>query len=249
MLKIETLLKSSRLSSKERWYPQSLEKYKSLLQKGSLSNMSDEVRRNLAYSLQYLEFLDLQLKELVMSGVIETMVSKNFVITAVSIVEAIFEEIVKNNNWQTKEYFKVVGKAIDSNEFVDEDGNRKKIRTEILEKLDEPVEVQMKFDDVIKKIKEKNKKKKVLNLNYDELLALDRFRKLRNKVHLSNIEVGKTNWHEFSKDEYVTVKFLLHSLLTDSNLENNAYHSFVGFLMPNEDELSIIKQFKRFEEN
>ncbi len=251
MSNIETMLKSNKLPSKLRWYPESLENFKSLLRKGSLSHMGDEIQRNLGYSLQYLEFLDLQLKELVLSGVIETMVSKNFVITSVSIIEAILEEIVKNNNWHTKENFEVVGKAIYSNEFIDEDGSRKKIRTEILKELPEPKEVQMKFDDIIKKIKSKNKnkKKKVLNLNHDELLALDRFRKLRNKVHLSNVEPGKTNWHEFSKDEYITVKFLLHSILTDINLENQDKHKYISFLAPSQEEIEVIKSFKRFKEN
>ncbi|HEM6266085.1 TPA: hypothetical protein ACGORW_001039 [Streptococcus suis] len=245
---IETLLKSNGFSSEERWYPEKLEKYKSLLRNGSLANMEDEVRRNLGYSLQYLEFLNLQIEELVFSSVIEKMILKNFIIVAVSIVEAILEEIVKNNNWQTKEYFEVIGDAIDSNVFTDQDGSRKKIRTEILKELAEPKDVQMKFDDIIKKIKNRNKKKKVLSLNHDELLALDRFRKLRNKVHLSNIESGKTNWHEFSKLEYVTVKFLLYSILTDDGLENNNANEVVKFLKPKDDEMTVLASFKRFEE-
>lgn len=245
---IETLLKSNGFSSEERWYPKKLEKYKSLLRNGSLANMEDEVRRNLGYSLQYLEFLNLQIDELVLSSVIEKMILKNFIIVAVSIVEAILEEIVKNNNWQTKEYFEVIGDAIDSNVFTDQDGSRKKIRTEILKELAEPKDVQMKFDDIIKKIKNRNKKKKVLSLNHDELLALDRFRKLRNKVHLSNIESGKTNWHEFSKSEYVTVKFLLYSILTDDGLENNNANEIVKFLKPKDDEMTVLTSFKRFEE-
>ena len=246
---LETLLESKELPYKERWHPKALDNYKKIIEFGCLKNLEDEIRRNIAYSLQYLEFLELQLQEFHLQNVIEKMIYKSYIITSVSIIEAIFDEIVKNNNWQTKEYFEVIGEAIDSNVFIDQDGSSKKIRTEILKELTEPKEIQMKFDDIIKKIKNRSKKKKVLNLNHDELLALDRFRRLRNKVHLSNIEPGKTNWHEFSKEEYINVKFLLHSILTDVNLENKNSHEIVKFLKPKDDELEVLKNYIRFKEN
>lgn len=102
----------------------------------------------------------------------------------------------------------------------------------------------MKLDDLLKKVKSRNKKKnkpKILNFDYEKLLALDEFRRLRNKVHLSNIEEGKTNWHEFSKKEYVTIKFLLHSILTDQNLENKNQQEYINFLILNDEERQLLK--------
>ncbi|MCY7145602.1 hypothetical protein [Streptococcus gordonii] len=245
---IETLLLSKGKKSKERWYPVSLERYKSLVSKGCMAKMSDEIRRNIGYSLQYLEFLDLQIKELVMSGVIKTMVYKNYVITSVSVIESLLEQIIHFNNLQTTEYYEVQRDSIDSNEFKDVDGKYKKIRTQILIKLDEPKEIQMKFDDIIKKIKSKNKKNKFLQLEHDEILALDRFRKLRNKVHLSNVEKSKTNWHEFSESEYITVKFLLYSILSDKSLENEDNQNCISFLKLSAEEKKEIENFKKIKE-
>ena len=101
----------------------------------------------------------------------------------------------------------------------------------------------MKFDDIIKKVR--NKKKKILNVDHNVILALNRFRKLRNKVHLSNVEEGKTNWHEFSNKEYVTVKFLLRSILTADNLQNSNMHQYIEFLELTKDEEEIIKSFNK----
>lgn len=241
--RLESLLLSKKLKSEDRWYPVLLDKYKSVIDKGSLSEMDDKIRRNIGYSLQYLEFLDVQIKELVMSGVIKTMVYKNYVITSVSIIESLLEEIIRFNKLQSKDYYEIQGEFIDSNEFIDSDKKRKKIRTQVLIRLDEPKEVQMKFDDIIKKVR--NKKKKILNVDHNVILALNRFRKLRNKVHLSNVEEGKTNWHEFSNKEYVTVKFLLRSILTADNLQNSNMHQYIEFLELTKDEEEIIKSFNK----
>lgn len=243
--KLESLLLSKKLKSEDRWYPVLLDNYKEVIDKGALSNMDDKIRRNIGYSLQYLEFLDVQIKELVLSGVIKTMIYKNYVITSVSIIESLLEEIIRFNKLQSKDYFEVQGGSIDSNEFKDLDGKLKKIRTQILVKLDKPKEIQMKFDDIIKKIQSKNKKNKILNVNHDVILALKRFRQLRNKVHLSNVEEGKTNWHEFSNKEYVTVKFLLRSILTAENLQNSDLHQYIEFLELTKDEEEIIKNFNK----
>lgn len=171
------------------------------------------------------------------------MVYKNYVITSVSIIESLLEEIIRFNKLQSKDYYEIQGEFIDSNEFIDSDKKRKKIRTQILIRLDEPKEVQMKFDDIIKKVR--NKKKKILNVDHNVILALNRFRKLRNKVHLSNVEEGKTNWHEFSNKEYVTVKFLLRSILTADNLQNSNMHQYIEFLELTKDEEEIIKSFNK----
>ncbi|MCO4524744.1 hypothetical protein Si107_00042 [Streptococcus infantarius subsp. infantarius] len=242
---IETLLLSKGKKPKERWYPVLLKRYKSLISTGCMVTMSDEIRRNVGYSLQYLEFLDLQIKELKMSSVIEAMVYKNYVITSVSVIESLLEQIIHFNNLQATEYYEVQKDSIDSNEFKDIDGKYKKIRTQILVKLDKPKKVPMKFDDIIKKIKSKNKKNKFLQLEYDEILALDRFRKLRNKVHLSNVEKSKTNWHEFKESEYITVKFLLYSILSDKSLENEDTQDCISFLKLSAEEKKEIESFKK----
>lgn len=201
--------------------------------------MSEEIRRNIGYSLQYLQFLDLQVKELVMSGVIEKMVYKTYIITSVSIIESMLEEVVKDAGLQTKEYWQLIDK------FESNSKGKKKVVTQIYEEFVKPEEVQMKFDDILKKVRNK----KLLDLEIDEGGALNRFRQLRNKVHLSNVDEGKTNWHDFTEKEYITIKFLLHSILTDRKLENVDCQSYINFLKLNEKEKMIIKDFKRLKEN
>lgn len=244
MDKLESLLNSKEVTYSERWKPNLVNQYKNVISSGYLQNLADEVRSNISYSLQYLEFLQLQLNELNLHCMIEKMIYKNYIIISISIIEAILEEIIKFNGLQTQIHFAIVGKEIDSNEFLDEYGIRKKVRTQILQAVEKPIDVQMKLDDLLKKVKSRNKKKnkpKILNFDYEKLLALDEFRRLRNKVHLSNIEEGKTNWHEFSKKEYVTIKFLPHSILTDQNLENKNQQEYINFLILNDEERQLLK--------
>ena len=244
MDKLESLLNSKGVTYSKRWIPNFVNQYKNVISSGSLQNLEDEVRSNISYSLQYLEFLQLQLNELNLHSMIKKMIYKNYIIISMSIIEAILEEMIKFNGLQTQVHFTIVGKEIDSNEFIDEHGIRKKVRTQILQAVEKRIDVQMKLDDLLKKLKSINKKKsktRILNFNYEQLRALDQFRKLRNKVHLSNIEEGKTNWHEFSKKEYVTIKFLLHSILTDPNLENKDQQEYINFLILNDEERQLLK--------
>lgn len=60
---IESLLRSNDASI-VRWYPTPVSTYDRELRYGILSNMYTSFRSNIAYSLQYLEFLERQLAEL-----------------------------------------------------------------------------------------------------------------------------------------------------------------------------------------
>ncbi|MEZ7591815.1 hypothetical protein O3602_02770 [Streptococcus sp. 27098_8_186] len=243
MDKLESLLNSKGVTYSKRWKPNLVNQYKNVISSGYLQNLADEVRSNISYSLQYLEFLQLQLNELNLHSMIEKMIYKNYIIISISVIEAILEEMIKFNGLQTQVHFTIVGKEIDSNEFLDEHGIRKKVRTQILQAVEKPIDVQMKLDDLLKKVKSRNNKKnkpKILNFDREELRALNEFRRLRNKVHLSNIEDGKTNWHEFSMKEYVTIKFLLHSILTDQNLENTNQQKYINFLILNDEERKLL---------
>ena len=54
---------------------------------------------NIAYNLQYIQFLEKELNELDVSSVIYTMLVKTYVITGIGIVEGIFSYIIKVNGW------------------------------------------------------------------------------------------------------------------------------------------------------
>ena len=92
---IESLIKSKNIDN-SRWYPISIDFYRNDVSQGILKDLGLQYRSNIAYSLQYLEYLELQLKELNLSSVIISMIFKNFIIVAASIVEIIFYILSEN---------------------------------------------------------------------------------------------------------------------------------------------------------
>ena len=60
---------------------------------------SEALRSNLAYSMQYLEFIEKEIEELKLSDVIYTMLVKSYVVTGMSVLEGLFVNIVKSNGW------------------------------------------------------------------------------------------------------------------------------------------------------
>ena len=91
-----TLIKSNAIKSRDRWYPVSVDKFRNGF--GELFD-SAECRHplvdNLAYNLQYLQFSEKEFSELELSSVIYSMLVKTYVITGVSIIEAIFFLIIR----------------------------------------------------------------------------------------------------------------------------------------------------------
>ena len=67
------------------------------MSQGIFGSLDEHYRRNIAYNLQYLEYLELQLKDLNVSSVIRTMLFKNFIIVAASIIEIAFYHLAKTN--------------------------------------------------------------------------------------------------------------------------------------------------------
>ena len=125
-----------------RWYPSAtISKLDPLLHQivSPSDNISNdyEIRRNIAYNLQYLEYLDLTIKELNLSDVLLTQSYKTFIITGISIVEAIFYSIIHKQGKQTKKSWEEA-KSISSNVFKTKDGNECKILNTVLIKLDDP---------------------------------------------------------------------------------------------------------------
>ena len=96
---MKTLLKENNCTV--RWYPESIQNYKSnLLLKGN-SNVKTLVKSNFAYNIQYIEYLEKQLSEMNLSSVLITMLYKTYIITAMGIIEALFVHLLKaKNEWK-----------------------------------------------------------------------------------------------------------------------------------------------------
>lgn len=213
--KFDTLLLEKDLSYGKRWSPSSVSSYSDLIKRGILEDMNDALCRNICYSLQYLEYIDFQLNELKLHNIVEKLLCKTFIITSISIIEAIFYYILKNNNEH---------KTVKEKLLLTTRSNKKKFDGEdvIVEtnlfKCIEPEECEMSFDTMIKKME----KGKYLNLKHKFFPYLKKFKDLRNRVHIhiTDNKKDETDFFKFGRCDYLFIKHMLLSLLTDEKIQN-----------------------------
>jgi hypothetical protein len=173
------------------WYPIPVGKWRKVLSTlscGGAPLISDpKVVSNLAYSLQYLEYLQQCLVEIRLSEVLERQSIKSYVISAVSLIECLLSHLNRRRGGRGKELFEVL--------------------------------------DSIKKKKLLGDKSKL----YDEL---DKYRKLRNRVHMVEIrdDFG-TDYQAFGRTEFNEIRKILHDLTSASALGlKSEEHSLFNFL-------------------
>lgn len=96
-----TLLKNEiQHSWNNTWYPIPVDEYAKAFKIDPTFNNYEALLKNLTYNMQYIEFLEKEFKELEVSSVLTAMLTKTYVITSVSILEAIFANLVwKNGLW------------------------------------------------------------------------------------------------------------------------------------------------------
>ena len=96
-----TLIRENNIINADRWKPISVSQFEIFVSQGSLCNMPRELKKNIVYSLQYIQYIELQLQELNLHSIITTMLYKNYIITGVSIIEGIFYHLLKSTgNWR-----------------------------------------------------------------------------------------------------------------------------------------------------
>jgi len=217
--------------SKNVWYPpriKALENYLSvLLQENTYFTKSQisSLKKNIAYNLQYVEFLTRIMKDIQLSDVLITQNIKFFVICSASIIEALFYYIVISNgkgsttNW-------VSYKNLGSHEFsVKED--KFKTETELFIKVPHPIDKDMTFDQMCKKIEDR----KMLGDVKDLYKQISNIRKLRNRIHIQEIKHSTdTDWWIFNQDQFKLMKKVLYGVLTSSLFSNSSQHSFFDYL-------------------
>lgn len=154
---------------------------------------------NLAYSLQYLEYIEKQLAELNLSSVLLTMLFKTYIITGMSIVEGLFTNLLKRNNKWNKDCWEKI-KTIKSNETT-MNNEIIKVHTDFFRRVDE-YEMRMDLDSMLKRVE----KKKLLSIDHKNFPILKRLRELRNRVHL-HIGENSTD-HDFNNFNYNEKKLM-----------------------------------------
>lgn len=214
-LLFETLLISN--SAENRWYPTPIKTYKSSLKIDMNIENASALLSNLAYNLQYIEFLEKELAELHLSSVLRTMVIKSYVITGMSILEGLFTNIIKSNGWWRTSRLESLG-TTQSNK-TGFSGQDFVIKTEILKEVDTYM-LKMNLDDQINVL---NRHHEALSVSHLVYPALKRLKKLRNRVHLQKLN-GNTDhdYNAFNDSVKEEMGKILLDILTSPNITDKA---------------------------
>lgn len=196
------------LNYKDRWYPTAINRYRTYIKLDYNIEGAKQLKDNIAYNLQYLEYIQKQLDELKLSSVIYVMLYKTYIITGMGIVEGLFSNLLKSKGiWNYSEWKSL--SIVKSNKYK---ANEKynKIHTEIFEQV-ENYELRMDLDSMIKKIEKKN----LIDIEHEHFPTIKRLRELRNRVHLQQaVDKFDTDYHNFSKKEKDEMSIILYKLLT-----------------------------------
>lgn len=208
--------------SKERWYPNPIYKLKLHLSGYDLKVDQNpefgDIKANICYNLQYIEYLRKTLIELNLSEVIIIQSIKSFIVISVSIIEAYFYLIFCNESLRKKLEW-VEYKTLNKSDIVIEN-IQYRVESKLFKSNDMDIYEKPTFDQMIKAIE----KKKVLNIDQQFFKDLNHLRKLRNKIHLQEIsELGKTDYKSFWLPEYNLSKKCLRMFLTNDIFSGSWY--------------------------
>lgn len=110
VLPFGTLLKGHATRSyAEKWYPIDIDRYRNALNINDTDDSIKCMHMNLSYNIQYLEYLLKQINELELSSVLHRILNKNFIITGVAILEAIFRYLIGVHDLADKSTHNLVG--------------------------------------------------------------------------------------------------------------------------------------------
>lgn len=231
MTDLESILeKNTDVKYPERWHPTPVYRFESVFSCGAYVGMNKELRKNIAYSLQYLEFLQMEFEEIHLHDVIAKQIIKSYIIVAMSIVEGIFHHIVLSKGHYKKTDWKEIDTPRHTNVFKDNGVDKKYIITTQM-KLAKPEKVQMDFEFLITKVQEK----RLISLpgqSYPKLKALKR---LRNKVHLHIAQNNDTDYLGISYHDYLLARYFLYAILTDNSFSPQEY-SPIDFIKLSEEQ-------------
>ena len=209
--------------------------------------------KNIAYSLQYIQYLQKQLDTVYLTDVLERMVCKNYIITAMSIIlcyihlacttamsiiEAIFAYLVKDSgNWKASEWKSIHKIKIDKQKPFELEGRTLKVQVEVFEKVDAQI-AELQFDAIIDKVRSN----KLMRFRTEEAFdLLKKFKSIRNKIHL-HITQDATDYKSFDKDLQTKMKYILSAVLKNEAICKNATKAgeIYSFLDLRDDEKEII---------
>lgn len=200
----------------DKWLPTSVNQIKSSL----IFECNDVLKSNIAYNLQYLEYI-MHLDQLekendnYSTSVIMKMRYKSFVIVALGIIESIFISLLETNKLLPYDYRKT------------------NIREEIINENDTRVTYirrkttkykRLNFDEIINLMENNN----ILNIGNDNYSLLTQLKKLRNKVHLEKANTYiESDYNSFNHIIYNQTKTSLYSVLTSPVVSSPKYNLYL----------------------
>ena len=211
-INISTLLES--LKDNKKWYPQSITEYEESI-KFDVNYSQRILKKNFAYNMQYVEYLEAQLEEFKLSSVLYKMTYKAYVISVTSVIELIFYVLIRKNNLlnmcEWEEEIQLI-----SNEKKQQENSYKAI-THLLKKVDKYEEVMI-FDTLIKKVRDN----KLLSVSKDTFKLIEELRKLRNIIHIQNgMNTTDHDYNNFSLDDVNVARKVLFEILTSKEICRN----------------------------
>jgi len=210
---METLIKKNDAS--KRWYPQSVEAYKSSIKIPYTSAENKRLNSNFAYSMQYIEFIEKQLDELKLSDVIITMLYKSYIVTGMGIIEMLFVYLLKETGFWNKTEWEECATYVSNPK--DDAGSITKVESKLYKKVP-PYEMRMDLDSMIKKME----KKHILSIDHSVFPALKKLRELRNRVHLQAGEGAYDHdYNSIGFEEIQMMRRILYAILTTPEICNN----------------------------
>ncbi|MDO4618775.1 MAG: hypothetical protein Q4B31_04545 [Clostridia bacterium] len=236
MTNLESILeKNTDIKYSERWHPSFVSEFERVLSRGSFVGMNKELRKNIAYSLQYLEFLQMEYDEIHWHDVVLTQMMKTYIITAMSIIEGVFHHIVISKGYQKKTDWKEIDSPRHTNVFSNEGINKKYIITTQM-KLSKPENMHMDFEFLINKVQEK----KLISLPGKSYPKLKAMKSLRNKVHLHVTRYDNdTDYLGISYNDYFLARYFLYAILTDKSFKPKK-NSAIEFIKLSDKQLERI---------
>lgn len=210
---METLIKKNEAS--RRWYPQSVEAYKSGIKISYNTSENKRLSSNFAYNMQYIEYIEKQLDELNLSNVLITMLYKSYIVTGMGIIEMLFVYLLKKTGFWNRTEWEECATYVSN--IKDDNGIVTKVESKLYKRVTS-YEVRMDLDSMIKKIE----KKCILTIDHNVFPALKKLRELRNRVHL---QVGDGAYdHDYNNigfEEIQMMRRILYSILTTPEICND----------------------------
>ena len=202
---------------KGKWYPNSVDDLDNYLKQfvvpisGYEEKECRGLRKNIAYSLQYIEFIHRCSEDLNLTSALWIQNAKTFIIVACSIIEALFFYLLRSQGKAATTSWKSYRK-LPAKEFKDTDGKKRKIDMEIFDKIEPVIYETMNFDAMCKRV-ESNK---LVALGNDEFFKnLPYLRHLRNRVHVHIVKDDTdTDYLKIDRKKYDLAKKVLFTLLT-----------------------------------